>query len=369
MKKIFKVFLIIVGFTNFIQVTLAQIVINSLPSTYTQTFDSLGINNIAWMDNVTLPGWVLIDEGGTIFELTVSDGSDLAATIHNYGTTGNPERSLGSLAAPGNASFYGLRFINLSASIITNMKVTYDGEQWSIGQNNNALPDRLRFFYRVGGTDFLADTNHVGWTIVTALDFASPQNPIGFPTFQVLNGNNPVNRVANIMADIPVTIVPGQEVWLRWFDRNEVFDDHALAIDNVSVQFQAALLDATVELDKPKLSRTLNFKGSKGFPFRALIKTSSTVSSVSYLAFSGTNAPTNMVFEIAGQLKEFRKGKKFQQGYRYMATNKGNANKPGIGIGAGASNITLMVRVQGSNGGANNTALSTNFIFSNVKVK
>ena len=116
------------------------------------------------------------------------------------------------------------------------------------------------------------------------------------------------------------------------------------------------------------MNKPLKFKGSKGFPFQALIKTTNTVSSVSYFAFGGTNTPTNVVFETAGKLKEFKKGKKLKQGYRWLAKHKGNDNKPGIGITAGASPVTLRVRVLGSNG-TNNAQLTTNYVFSNVTVK
>ena len=369
MKKILVLVLLTLSFSGLRQIASAQVAITNLPATYTQDFDSFGTNNVAWTDNVTLLGWFLIRETGAVTNLILSAGGNPSAEFFSYGTIIPPDsdRALGSIADANDTAFHGLQFINSSASIITNVSVTYDGEQWRDNSLGDMLPDTLQFFYRVGGTDFLADTNNVGWTAVSALDFISPQNLGGAGT--AVDGNNLTNRVADITANIPITVSPGQEVWLRWFDEDDVDADNGLAIDNLSVQFQGVeVLNSSVELKKPKLDKPLKFKGSKGFPFQALIKTTNTVSSVSYFAFGGTNTPTNVVFETAGKLKEFKKGKKLKQGYRWLAKHKGNDNKPGIGITAGASPVTLRVRVLGSNG-TNNAELTTNFVFSNVTVK
>ena len=369
MRKILGLVLFTLGLNGLHQITLAQVIITNLSTAYTQDFDSFGTNDVAWTDNVTLPGWYLTREGlATVVNVTADDGNGTLLVHYNYGTIADSDRALGSLAGSINSLFYGVRFINSGAFLITNISVSYDGEQWKIGNIGDAIPDQLQFFYRIDGTDFLADTNNVGWTAVSALNFNSPQNPS--IAAQALNGNESTNRVAGITANIPLTLEPGQEIWLRWFDTVDEGGDNGLAIDNVSVQFQGVeILNASVELKKPKPGKKLTFKGSKGFPFQALIKTTNTVSSVSYFAFGGTNTPTNVVFKTAGKLTEFKKGKKLKQGYRYLAKHKGKDNKPGTGIAAGASPVTLTVRVQGSNGGTNNAQLSTNFVFSDVNVK
>ena len=366
MKKILVLVLLGLGFSGLRQIASAQVAIDTV-TPYTQNFDSFGTNNTAWTDNVKLLGWYLIRESGTVAFLTESDGGSGGIATYNYGTVADPDRALGSIADAADAAFYGLRFTNSTFLTITNIVINYTGEQWRVGNLNDMIPDKLQFFFRVGGTDFLADINNVGWTAAPTLDFNSPQNPGG--GIQILDGNNPTNQVA-VAGSIPVNLAPGQEIWLRWFDEDDQNGDHGLAIDDLSVQFQgqgfiiSLPFNATVELKKPKLDKSLTFKGAKGFPFKALIKTTNAVTTVSYFAFGGTNQPTNAVYTAAGKLKEFKKGKKFKQGYRYMAKHKGKTNKPGIGIEAGASPVTLIVKVQGTN-----AQLTTNFVFSDVKVK
>lgn len=367
MKKILTIVLLTLGFSGLRQTATAQVPVNAVPSTYTQDFDSFDTNDVVWTDNSVLQGWFIAKPNGPVTNLVASDGSIISTEVYNYGSDGDSDRALGSIAGFNEDTFYGVQFTNSSILTITNVNISFAGEQWRASVNSGA--QTIEFFYRVGGTDF--PTNNVGWTPVTTLNFTSPQTNQN--VFK--DGNDPANRVL-VATNIAVTVAPGQTLWLRWSDLdNPVETDHGLGIDDLSVQFQGngglvAPLNATVELKKPKLDKSLNFKGSKGFPFKALVKTTNLVTSVSYFAFGGTNDPTNVVFTTAGKLKEFKKGKKLKQGFRYLAKNKGSGNKPGIGITAGATPVTLKVRVVGSNGGTNSNAqLITNFVFNTVKVK
>ncbi|MBX7158432.1 MAG: hypothetical protein K1X66_08625 [Verrucomicrobiae bacterium] len=369
MKKILTIALLSLGFSSFKQAVVAQVSINVLPTTYSQNFDSLGNANVIWFDNITLPGWFLTQQTNAVTNLVVSDGNGGSFDFYNYGSVGAPDRALGSIASVDTTAFYGLRFTNASLQTITNMVIAYTGEQWRVGNLNDVIPDTLQFFFRVGGTDFLADTNNVGWTPVPTLNFNSPQNP-GGPGVAVLDGNNTTNRTL-VLGNILTMVAPGEEVWLRWFDKDDLNGDHGLAIDDLSVEFQGPSfvlilpLDATVELKKPKLTKTLKVP-KKGFPIKGLIKTTNTVSEVSYFAFGGTNEPTNAVFKVAGKLKEFKKGKKFKQGYKYLFKHKGSGNKPGEGITE--SPVTLIIRAKGTQG-SNAASLNTNFVFTDVKIK
>lgn len=368
MKKLLTLTAALFVLGSFYQKSEAQVAINVLPTTYSQNFDSFGTANVNWTNNVTLTGWFLEQETNAVTSLTASDGGGGSFDFYNYGSMGAPDRALGSIAGADSTAFYGLQFTNSSVQTITNIIITYTGEQWKIGNLNDMLPDTLQFFFRVGGTGFLADTNNTGWTPVPTLNFNSPQNPGGVT--QTLDGNNPTNRVV-VLGNILTTVAPGEEVWLRWFDQNDNLGDHGLGIDDLSVEFQGPglvlifPLDATVELKKPKLTKKLKV-GNKGFPIKGLIKTTNTVSEVSYFAFGGTNEPTNAVFKVAGKLKEFKKGKKFKQGFKYLFKHRGGDNKPGAGITE--TPVNLVIRVQGTqNGGA--ASLTTNFVFTDVKIK
>ncbi|MEZ5404682.1 MAG: hypothetical protein R3F23_00505 [Verrucomicrobiia bacterium] len=370
MKKLLTLTAAFFVLGGFYQKSQAQVNVNALPTTYTQNFDSFGTANVNWTNNVTLPGWFIEKETNSVTTLIASAGGSGASEVYNYGVAADPDRTLGSIASGDESAFYGVQFTNSSSQTITNIVVTYDGEQWTKG-NINPTTNSLQVFFRVGGSGFLADTNNVGWTAVSALNFDSPQTFLG--AIQALNGNDATNRVAGITANIPVNVPPGQEVWLRWYDQNDpnAGGDHGLGIDNLSVEFQGPAfvlifpLDATVELRKPKLTKTLKVP-KKGFAIKGLIKTTNSVSEVSYFAFGGTNEPTNAVFKVAGKLKEFKKGKKFKQGYKYLFKHKGSGNKPGEGITE--SPVTLIVRASGTQG-SNAASLNTNFVFTDVKIK
>ena len=370
MKKITKL-LCAATLLSFAHLSQAQISITgSLPQNYSQDFDTLGTNDVAWVNESTIPGWLFVTstngvDAGPVSTLTESDGTGAFATAFNFGTISDPERSLGSRAftfAVTTEAFYGARFINNSDGTITNVNISYTGEQW---RDNNTNSQTIAFFHRVGGSDFLGDPSNTGWTAIPSLDFISPQNA----AVGILDGNDPTNRVA-ISSAISVNIAPGEEFWIRWADTvDTVLNDHFLGIDDFNITFNGInppplLSGVTIDLKKPKPGKKLKFKGSKGFKVKGNItSTSNTVSQASYAAFGGTNAPTNLTF-ITADFKPLTKGKLFKKGVdaTFQSTKTTKA-----GVSITTAPVTLLVRVVGGSNNASQVTFTN--VFTDAKIK
>jgi hypothetical protein len=200
-------------------------VVYSTPgSTYSQSFDSLASSGTpAWSDDTTITGWFSN-------RTTYLTGSGTSGTggLYSFGTSS--ERALGGVAS-GSADpvQYGVRLTNSTGVTLYSVSVTYDGEQWRKGNNNDAHV--LDFAYVLGEAPTLATSGYID---VNGLDFTSPIiGAAGGAT--ALDGNAAANRVAGITSTINLTWLPGQELFLRWTDVDNGGVDHGLAIDSVSV--------------------------------------------------------------------------------------------------------------------------------------
>ena len=102
------------------------------------------------------------------------------------------DRALGSIASgtPGNFA-YGVRFQNDTAQAITNITISYTGEQWRNG--GNTATQTLAFSYFISNNPITssdaADAN--AWVAFTALNFNTPT--VG-ATATALDGNAAANR-------------------------------------------------------------------------------------------------------------------------------------------------------------------------------
>ncbi|MBX7158370.1 MAG: hypothetical protein K1X66_08310 [Verrucomicrobiae bacterium] len=372
MKKITQ-FLCVASLVGFAHLGQSQISITgSLPQNYTQDFDSLGTNNVTWTDNSTILGWLYVisansTNAGTVPSLLASDGNAIFSLGFNFGSSADLDRALGSRAlavANTNELFYGARFINNTAGTITNVSISYVGEQW---RDADANPQTISFFYRVGGSDFLGDPSNIGWTATPALDFTSPQNAAA----GVLDGNLPANQTP-VNGSVNVNVAPGQEFWIRWADLfNTVNADHFLGIDDVNITFNGinpapVLGGVSIELKKPKVGKKLKFKSSKGFKLKAFVfSESNAVTKASYAAFGGTNSPTNLTFINAGKFKILTKGKLFKKKGVKAIIQSTKTTKPGVGVTE--SPVTLLVRVFGGSNDASEVTFTNTF--SDVKIK
>src|ERR1051325_2585080 len=212
--------------------------ITTLDSPLTENFDTLASTGtgIAWTDNTTIPGWY---SSRTTYN--TGTGSSNAGALYSFGVAGvNPvtDRALGDVGSGGTGTvLFGVRFVNNTGNTITSLDVNYNGEQWRTGGSSTATPSVAQtadFQYQVANAGVITaiNTPATGWVDHDALDFTSPI--FGTTVGAALDGNAPANRLAK-SSTISLTVLPGQEVWLRWRDIDHPNNDHGLAVDDLSV--------------------------------------------------------------------------------------------------------------------------------------
>ena len=196
--------------------------------TYEQNFNSLASSptntNITWTDNSTIANWYT-----NRLTYRVSNGSDLTGSLYSFGS--NSDRALGSIASGATGQILGaVRITNTTTQTITSVNVNYFGEQWRNG--GNTTKHKLIFAYSTNATDDNAGT----YIAFPTLDF---EGPVATSTAGILDGNLSANRL-NISGIIPVTLAPGQSIWLRWADADDTGSDHGLSIDDLTVTLSSA---------------------------------------------------------------------------------------------------------------------------------
>jgi hypothetical protein len=208
---------------------------------YFQNFNTLspsGVNNV-WVDNQTLPGWYW--QCGTSGQPTTyysDDGSSTYKGKRCYGTTGDSDRAIGALCSSSINPFgYGVKLHNSSSESITNISVSYTGEQWRVSRDYNL--QQIYFYYKITSLSefsFVGTISTNGWIAVPALYFVSPtKGPSS--TFST-NGNDLQNRKIIAEYTIPgITIPSGSYIYFRWNDIPDTKDDYGLAIDDVTIKW------------------------------------------------------------------------------------------------------------------------------------
>jgi hypothetical protein len=238
----------LLGAGLFSQSASAQILASS-GSPYTQDFNSLANSGTAnsWLDNSTLPGWYASTNtptSGMALAYRASTGTDNTGMMYSYGSSASTDRALGSAASNTSKDLaYGVRFSNDTALTITNITITYTGEQWRNG-GNTAVHSNA-FSYRISSAPITSPDsgNASSWTPVAALDFNSPT--VG-ASATALDGNASANQqVFSGVLLAGVTVPPGWEIFFRWFDRNDAGNDHGMGIDDLTISFTTMAVDTT----------------------------------------------------------------------------------------------------------------------------
>ncbi len=213
----------------------AQVLVSG--GTYSQNFDSLTVSGAAnWTNNLTLPGWYGSKASADATNFTLGAGTSTAGGIYSFATNGinsSADRALGSLGASSTTYAYGVRFTNNTAATLTNLTVSYTGEQWRSG--STATPQTLTCAYQISSGPITNTYSATGWTNFPALNFVTP-NLSG--SSSALDGNAATNRTVFTNISIAnLTVAPGQEIVLRWLDVDDTGFDNAVAIDDLTVSF------------------------------------------------------------------------------------------------------------------------------------
>ena len=219
----------------------AALNVASAAFSYSQTFDSLAAAGAAntWADDSTLAGWSLINSAGASVPTYGTDTSSTGA-FRAFGDSGSGERALGGVASGGAyfgspasgtvAGWIAVAFSNGTGAALNGFTVGFNGEQWRNGGNTNAQTMVLEYGY---GASFGSVT---GWTAAGgSFDFTSP---VTGATAAAVAGNS-AGLLSGLGGSVATNWAAGDTLWLRWVERNDVGNDHGLAIDDLSFSVSA----------------------------------------------------------------------------------------------------------------------------------
>lgn len=221
--------------------TQAAIAVDSVGFSYAQSFDSLTTSTSAtpWLNDGTLAGW-------SLFTSTLADaptllggnGGSNTGSFYSFGAAGSTERALGATASGGNyfgspasgavAGYISVAFSNATGITLDGTVVAFNGEQWRNG--GNTAVQQLSFEFGFGS----AFGTVAAWIPAPTGNMVSPL--VG-STAAAVDGNA-AGRIGGLGATIDGW-APGQTLFLRWVDRNDVGNDHGLAIDDFSLTVTA----------------------------------------------------------------------------------------------------------------------------------
>jgi hypothetical protein len=203
-----------------------------------QDFNALGSASATWVDNTNLPGWYasVSNSDGTVgpytsaYTVTAGGATASSTTLFALGAANSAERCLGGAPATTRFGMLGWRLVNGSGTVITNLVVTYDGEQW---RRDTSANSKISVSYKVFAPGSGSLSSLGGWTAAPdSLTFTAPTTgPAGS-----LDGNEPTNRAAGLTATLTgLSLQPNDELWLKWTLFKIAGANIFLGIDNVTV--------------------------------------------------------------------------------------------------------------------------------------
>jgi hypothetical protein len=166
---------------------------------------------------------------GSTFTLIADNGGSNTGALYSYGATGVAERALGTVASGSTIPAFGVAITNDSGAPLMNPLVSFTREQW---RSSTSVANTIAFAYGLSGgtattSNYLTDSS---LTPFTALDLVG-EAPV--TTNGALDGNSASHSLA-VSAAIPVTVNPGQTIFLRWTDTDNSGSDAGLALDGFS---------------------------------------------------------------------------------------------------------------------------------------
>lgn len=217
----------------------AAVDVNTSVFNYSQNFDTLaatGTTSVAWANDSTIIGWSLFKSPAPVTAvtgITVGTGSSNTGAFYSFGTTNSTERALGGVGSGQLSGWIAASFTNNTGNLISNITIGFDGEQWRNGGNANMAAQSMVLQYGFGNafgdvTTWNAPGGNFDWT-----------SPVVAATAGAVDGN-----VAGKVSNRGGTIInqnwtTGSTLWVRWFENNDAYNDHGLAIDNFSLSVTA----------------------------------------------------------------------------------------------------------------------------------
>ncbi|HZE68365.1 MAG TPA: Ig-like domain-containing protein [Pyrinomonadaceae bacterium] len=207
-----------------VQTGSGSVSLTTLGAAYGQDFNTLALSGTS----SALPNGWYFDEAGTNANATYTAGTGSlnAGDTYSFGATSNAERALGGLRSGSLVPILGASFTNNTGSPITNLAISYTGEEWRLGTAGRA--DRLDFQISTNATSLTTGT----WTDQNGLDFTSPNTG---PTIGALDGNSGPNRTLINSTISGLNIPSGATFFIRWTDLDATGADDGLSVDDFSL--------------------------------------------------------------------------------------------------------------------------------------
>ncbi|MEM8894260.1 MAG: hypothetical protein AAGC88_06765, partial [Bacteroidota bacterium] len=235
--------LVILAFSSqFVQAQTVEI--STLPSNYTQNFNSLASSGLTntWTNGATLNGWYARNEADVNNYTIYRAGSGSSSTTGLYSLGEDADRALGSLNqnASGDIAF-GVLFENTSGLTINSVTIAFSSEQWSRVETNTKGFQRVQVAYRIANS---IDVSAAGLFTDEFTDvpeaYLIAQDCTTVNTSEPLIGND---NSAQISVNLPIAFADGQELFLRFYDENVGDFDLVLGVDDLSVTFFTDAVD------------------------------------------------------------------------------------------------------------------------------
>ncbi|WP_225885409.1 endonuclease/exonuclease/phosphatase family protein [Leptolyngbya sp. KIOST-1] len=194
---------------------------------YIQDFD--GLASTGTTGSILPQGWFFFEAGTNANDTYgIGTGSSNAGNTYSFGAAGDGDRALGGLRSGTLIPTFGASFTNATDTTFAGFNISYFGEQWRLGTDNRAIPDRLDFQYSLNATAL----NNGTWIDVDALDFVAPVTTGGVGA---RDGNDAANRTLVTGTLAGLTVAPGETLWIRWSDFDAAGADDGLAVDDFTL--------------------------------------------------------------------------------------------------------------------------------------
>lgn len=197
---------------------------------YFQNFDYPALPKSS-TSKTTPAGWFAGTLAGENLNTTIyaDNGSSSLGAIYSYGLTGDNNRALGLFDDGKSFNLFGAAFENTGPGSINRVNISYTGEEWRLGANENPNHrNSLQFVYAITTGNY-----PTSWGNVPGLSFSTP-NLFGVGSHDGTQAGNQVNVSSSISF---LNIPQGSMLWIAWYEQlgsgNKVGD--GLAIDKFSL--------------------------------------------------------------------------------------------------------------------------------------
>lgn len=227
-------------------------------NSYQQNFDILGLTtftnstttSLGAIVSTNLDGWFAarLSTSPQPTSIVANDGSSSSGAVYNYGSTNtngavNLNRSLGGLATGSLTPGFGALLANNTGQTLNSVIISFTGKFW---RSSTSAQNVLTFGYgKIDGTNFTG-INFLTAAGASLLPAANVVGPLPVASNAALDGNDPTNQTHVTNVAIPVTLAPGEQMFVRWQDTDNAGSDAGLAIDDLS-------LTASTEVPKASL--------------------------------------------------------------------------------------------------------------------